>query len=100
MMKDLQLQPKRAASRLFSKLTTLLTAAALTLTPMAAHAQQGDAPRLLRDAEIEQLLRDYTRRSCVPLASKSRTSRSSSSTTPASMPLSLTVAASSSITVR
>jgi predicted Zn-dependent protease len=61
MMKDLQLQPKRAASRLFSKLTTLLTAATLTLTPMAAQAQQGDAPRLLRDAEIEQLLRDYTR---------------------------------------
>lgn len=60
MMKDLQLQPQKAADRLFSRLTALVTAAALTLTPIAASAQQGDI-RLLRDAEIEQLLRDYTR---------------------------------------
>ncbi len=60
MMKDQHLQPRQAAYRLFSRLTALLTAAALTLTPMAARAQQGDI-RLLRDAEIEQLLRDYTR---------------------------------------
>ena len=60
MMKDQHLQPRQAAYRLFSRLTALLTAAALSLTPMAARAQQGDI-RLLRDAEIEQLLRDYTR---------------------------------------
>ena len=60
MMKDQHAQPKKAAIRIFSRLTALLTAAAVTLTPMAARAQQGDI-RLLRDAEIEQLLRDYTR---------------------------------------
>ena len=60
MMKDPHLQPRIAASRLFSRLTALVTAAAITLTPMAASAQQGGM-RLLRDAEIEQLLRDYTR---------------------------------------
>lgn len=60
MMKDQHLQPEIAARRLFSRLTALLTAAAIVLTPMAARAQQGDI-RLLRDAEIEQLLRDYTR---------------------------------------
>ena len=31
---------------------------------------------IIRDAEIEQLLRDYTSRSCAPPASRSRTSRS------------------------
>jgi predicted Zn-dependent protease len=65
MTKDLHLQPNKAspanaATRLFSRLTALLTAAAVMLTPIAASAQQGDI-RLLRDTEIEQLLRDYTR---------------------------------------
>ena len=56
MMKDLHRQLQKAAIRL----TAIATAAAITLTPMAASAQQGGI-RLLRDAEIEQLLRDYTR---------------------------------------
>ncbi|UGV29006.1 M48 family peptidase [Rhodopseudomonas boonkerdii] len=59
-MKDLHLQPQKAAPRLFSRLTALLTAAAIALAPLPASPQQGDV-RLLRDAEIEQLLRDYTR---------------------------------------
>jgi predicted Zn-dependent protease len=61
MMNDLQKQLPKAAPRMFSKLTALLTAVALTVTPLAAHAQENRGPRLLRDAEIEQLLRDYTR---------------------------------------
>lgn len=41
--------------------TTLLTAAALMLAPLAnAQAQQRRGPPIIRDAEIEQLLRDYT----------------------------------------
>jgi predicted Zn-dependent protease len=61
MMKDLQPQPKRVASPwMFSKLTAVLTAVALAVTPLTAHAQS-KGPTLLRDAEIEQLLRDYTR---------------------------------------
>ena len=33
----------------------------IALPPLPAKAQQGPGPRLLRDTEIEQLLRDYTR---------------------------------------
>lgn len=44
-----------------SKLTAWLTAVALAVTPLATHAQVNRGPALLRDAEIEQLLRDYTR---------------------------------------
>jgi predicted Zn-dependent protease len=44
-----------------SKLTALLTAAALVLAPVAASAQENKGPALLRDTEIEQLLREYTR---------------------------------------
>src|SRR5689334_12514752 len=44
-----------------AKLTALLTAAALALAPVAAGAQENKGPNLLRDAEIEQLLRDYSR---------------------------------------
>src|SRR5437763_1717361 len=44
-----------------SKLTGMVTAAALALGPVASPAQQNNGPKLLRDTEIEQLLRDYTR---------------------------------------
>src|SRR6478672_4698346 len=43
------------------KLTALTTAVALTLAPMVALAQENRGPPVLRDAESEQLLRDYTR---------------------------------------
>jgi predicted Zn-dependent protease len=43
------------------KLTTLTTVVALVLAPMAALAQENRGPPVLRDAETEQLLRDYTR---------------------------------------
>jgi predicted Zn-dependent protease len=43
------------------KLTALTVAAALTVTPMAALAQEGKGPSFLRDTESEQLLREYTR---------------------------------------
>src|SRR3954469_16375759 len=44
-----------------SKLTALITAAALVLAPVQAPAQENRGPPLLRDTEVEQLLRDYTR---------------------------------------
>src|SRR3979411_3095349 len=43
------------------KLTALTVAAALTVAPMAAPAQEGKGPSFLRDTESEQLLREYTR---------------------------------------
>ena len=43
------------------KLTAATVAAALTVAPMAALAQEGKAPSFLRDTESEQLLREYTR---------------------------------------
>jgi predicted Zn-dependent protease len=43
------------------KLTALTTVVALVLAPMAALAQENRGPPILRDAETEQLLRDYTR---------------------------------------
>ena len=43
------------------KLTALTTALALALTPVAATAQENRGPPVLRDAETEQLLREYTR---------------------------------------
>jgi predicted Zn-dependent protease len=55
-------QRTRAASRgKISKLTAIVTAAALVVAPMPALAQENKGPSLLRDTEIEQLLRDYTR---------------------------------------
>jgi predicted Zn-dependent protease len=55
-------QPRRGAWRSrASKLTALLTAAALVLAPVAVSAQENKGPALLRDTEIEQLLREYTR---------------------------------------
>ena len=45
-----------------SKLTAITTAAALVFAPMStAIAQQEKGPRVIRDTEAEQLLRDYTR---------------------------------------
>jgi predicted Zn-dependent protease len=43
------------------KLTAVATAIALTVAPIPALAQEGEKLALLRDAETEQLLRDYTR---------------------------------------
>ena len=43
------------------KLTALITAVALAMTPTLAAAQQNKGPPILRDTESEQLLRDYTR---------------------------------------
>jgi predicted Zn-dependent protease len=54
----LSLAPRQKAS----KLTAIMTAAALAFAPMsAALAQQEKGPPVLRDTEAEQLLRDYTR---------------------------------------
>src|SRR5947199_1469673 len=45
-----------------SKLTALATAAALALAPVsAASAEQEKGPRVIRDTETEQLLREYTK---------------------------------------
>ena len=63
MMKhDAQHLSKKAPGKLW-KLTALATAAALLVAPMATevHAQQDKGLPILRDSEIEQLLRDYTR---------------------------------------
>jgi predicted Zn-dependent protease len=55
-------QPRRAATDLWSKFTAMLAAAALALSPtIPARSQENKGPKLLRDTEIEQLLRDYTR---------------------------------------
>jgi len=43
------------------KLTALTTALALAFAPVAATAQENRGPPVLRDAETEQLLREYTR---------------------------------------
>jgi predicted Zn-dependent protease len=53
-------QPGAAAKLILTRLMALLTAAALVAAPLPA-AAQNRGPALLRDAEIEQLLRDYTR---------------------------------------
>src|SRR3954447_8241023 len=60
MIKD-RSQPGGTAWRRASKLTALLAAAALVLAPVAVSAQENRGPPLLRDTEIEQLLREYTR---------------------------------------
>jgi predicted Zn-dependent protease len=55
-------QPGRTAWRNgASKLTAGLAAAALLLAPASLPAQENRGPPLLRDTEIEQLLREYTR---------------------------------------
>jgi len=47
--------------RKWLKLTAVATAIALTLAPLSAYAEEDGGPRTLRDAETEQLLREYTR---------------------------------------
>src|ERR1700716_104916 len=44
-----------------SKLTAVATAVSLAMAPMSALAQQAKGPPVIRDAEAEQLLREYTR---------------------------------------
>jgi len=61
MIKDHTLRIRAASRGIISKLTAVVTAAALTIAPMPARAQENKGPSLLRDTEIEQLLRDYTR---------------------------------------
>jgi predicted Zn-dependent protease len=57
-----QPQPARMAWRYrATRLTAMVTAAGLALAPVAAPAQENKGPALLRDTEIEQLLREYTR---------------------------------------
>lgn len=51
---------RRGLRRRAARLTAAVLAAALAVAP-AAHAQDAKGLRLLRDTEIEQLLRDYTR---------------------------------------
>uniref|UniRef100_Q07MB6 Peptidase M48, Ste24p n=1 Tax=Rhodopseudomonas palustris (strain BisA53) TaxID=316055 RepID=Q07MB6_RHOP5 len=52
--------PRETARRPLGRLLACVIAAAMALPPLPAKAQ-GAGPRLLRDTEIEQLLRDYTR---------------------------------------
>jgi predicted Zn-dependent protease len=52
---------RSAARKPLARCLALLTAAALAVAPLPAAAQENKGPRLLRDTEIEQLLRDYTR---------------------------------------
>lgn len=54
-------QTRAASRRKIFRLTAALTAAALAIAPASAPAQENKGPALLRDTEIEQLLRDYTR---------------------------------------
>jgi predicted Zn-dependent protease len=61
MTKDHTLRIRAASRGKISKLTAVVTAAALIIAPMPARAQENKGPSLLRDTEIEQLLRDYTR---------------------------------------
>ena len=52
-----------SASHILRRATALVTAASLVCAPLPSLAQSRDAPRpppIIRDAEIEQLLRDYT----------------------------------------
>lgn len=60
MMKTLLSRVPGRAPSFWSRLTAVLLVAALAFAPLPALAQS-QGIRLLRDAEIEQLLRDYTR---------------------------------------
>jgi predicted Zn-dependent protease len=61
MVKEHSLEARAAPRSKFSRLTAAVTAAALAVAPVSALAQENRGPSLLRDTEIEQLLRDYTR---------------------------------------
>jgi predicted Zn-dependent protease len=62
MIKDRPMLLRVALRKKLSKMTALATAAAIAVAPMAARAEEENkGPSLLRDAETEQLLRDYTR---------------------------------------
>lgn len=61
MMKDRQQRLRAAVGRTVPRLTSVVTAGALAFAPLPATAQENKGPPLLRDTEIEQLLRDYTR---------------------------------------
>jgi predicted Zn-dependent protease len=62
MVKDRPMLLRLAPGKKLSKLTAVATAAAIAVAPMAARAEEENkGPSLLRDAETEQLLRDYTR---------------------------------------
>jgi predicted Zn-dependent protease len=62
MIKDRPMLPRVSLRRKTSKLAALATAAAIAIAPMAARAEgENKPPPLIRDTEIEQLLRDYTR---------------------------------------
>jgi predicted Zn-dependent protease len=60
---DLPGRARRAGRACLSRLTAAICAATLALTPVAGRAQAPEqkGPPLLRDTEIENLLRDYTR---------------------------------------
>ncbi len=59
-MTKLQSSHRAPLRRLLGKLMACVVTVAMALPPLPAKAQ-GPGPRLLRDTEIEQLLRDYTR---------------------------------------
>ena len=61
MIKDHSQRNRAVSHNGTSKLTAIVTAAALAAAPVSARAQENKGPALLRDTEIEQLLRDYTR---------------------------------------
>src|ERR1700710_1455019 len=61
MAKEHPLEIRSASRSKISRLIAAITAVALAVAPVSALAQENRGPPLLRDTEIEQLLRDYTR---------------------------------------
>lgn len=61
MTTDLRLRFCNAARRTTTRLIALATAMSLLAAPLPAFAQENKGPRLLRDTEIEALLREYSR---------------------------------------
>jgi predicted Zn-dependent protease len=55
-----EIPPRRSFAAVFRRATALVTASALLLSSLPSLAQEGRPPPTIRDAEIEQLLRDYT----------------------------------------
>lgn len=100
-MFKLRSQPCPAAPRRpLARLAGLLIATAMTHMPQSVPAQENKGPRLLRDTEIEQLLRDYTRPILRAAGMEKQNIQVVIITTATSTPSSRTVAASSSITAR